>query len=79
MHGGRARSIPTEAWTGHTDLLLQRCMTMTFICLLLCRQVIADAVLADPFEWNEAVLGREPADYCRWIRVSALALLGCCG
>ncbi|KAL4448875.1 hypothetical protein ABPG77_007592 [Micractinium sp. CCAP 211/92] len=32
------------------------------------RHVIADAVLADPFEWNEAVLGREPADYCRWIR-----------
>lgn len=32
------------------------------------RQVIADAVLADPFEWNEAVLGKEPADYCRWIR-----------
>lgn len=54
-------------------------MTMTLICLLLCRHVIADAVLADPFEWNEAVLGREPADYCRWIRVSALALLGCCG
>lgn len=24
----------------------------------LCRQVIADAVLADPFEWNEAVLGK---------------------
>ena len=35
-----------------------------------CRQVIADAVLADPFEWNEAVLGKEPAEYCRWIKVS---------
>jgi hypothetical protein len=35
----------------------------------ICRQVIADAVLADPFEWNEAVLGKEPADYCRWIKV----------
>lgn len=34
-----------------------------------CRQVIADAVLADPFEWNEAVLGKEPAEYCRWIKV----------
>ncbi|EFN51272.1 hypothetical protein CHLNCDRAFT_28255 [Chlorella variabilis] len=32
------------------------------------RQVIADAVLADPFEWNEAVLGKEPAEYCRWIK-----------
>ncbi|PSC76056.1 Ubiquitin thioesterase OTU1 isoform A [Micractinium conductrix] len=32
------------------------------------RQVIADAVLGDPFEWNEAVLGKEPAEYCRWIK-----------
>ena len=34
-----------------------------------CRQVIADAVLADPFEWNEAVLGK----------VSAVHALVVCG
>jgi hypothetical protein len=34
----------------------------------MCRQVIADAVLADPYEWNEAVLGKAPAEYCAWIR-----------
>ena len=36
--------------------------------------MIAEAVLADPFEWSEAVLGKEPAEYCRWIKV-CVALL----
>ena len=39
-----------KAWL-HTDLPHQ----------ISCRQVIADAVLADPFEWNEAVLGKVSA------------------
>lgn len=41
------------------------------------RQVVADAVLADPAEWSEAVLGKPPAEYCRWIKAST-ALAGCC-
>lgn len=32
-----------------------------------CRRVIADAVMADPHEWNEAVLGKAPAQYRAWI------------
>ena len=32
------------------------------------RTVIAEAVLADPFEWNEVVLGKDPAEYAAWIK-----------
>ena len=32
------------------------------------RGVIAAAVAADPFEFNEGVLGKEPGAYCAWIR-----------
>ena len=32
------------------------------------RGVIAAAVAADPVEYNEGVLGKEPAAYCAWIR-----------
>lgn len=31
------------------------------------RSLVAEAVLADPVEWNEAVLGKEPAAYAAWI------------
>lgn len=32
------------------------------------RSVVAEAVLSDPFEWNEAVLGKDPIDYAAWIK-----------
>lgn len=32
------------------------------------RKVAANAVLADPFEFNEAVLGKEPSAYAAWIQ-----------
>ena len=35
------------------------------------RRVVADAVLADPDEYSEAVLGKPPAEYVKWIRDSA--------
>lgn len=31
------------------------------------RSLVAEAVLSDPFEWNEVVLGKEPAEYASWI------------
>ncbi|GMH35786.1 hypothetical protein BSKO_03654 [Bryopsis sp. KO-2023] len=31
------------------------------------RKVISDAVLADPFSYSEAVLGKPPWEYCEWI------------
>ena len=31
------------------------------------RSIVAKAVLADPFEWNEAVLGKDPVEYAEWI------------
>jgi ubiquitin thioesterase OTU1 len=31
------------------------------------RALVAEAVLANPEEWSEAVLGRPPAEYARWI------------
>ncbi|KAH7622861.1 hypothetical protein Ndes2526B_g02143 [Nannochloris sp. 'desiccata'] len=31
------------------------------------RSIVAQAVLADPFEWNEAVLGKDPTEYAAWI------------
>lgn len=33
-------------------------------------------MLADPFEWSEAVLGKEPAEYCRWIKVGKRSGMG---
>jgi ubiquitin thioesterase OTU1 len=32
------------------------------------RTIVADAVLADPFEYNEAVLGKDPHEYATWIK-----------
>jgi hypothetical protein len=32
------------------------------------RSVVADAITADPFEWNEAVLGKDPLEYAMWIK-----------
>lgn len=32
------------------------------------RGLVADTVLEDPLQWNEAVLGKDPAEYARWIR-----------
>ena len=60
-HRSFIASLRLPTWSYHS--LLASC------CLLLRRQVIAEAVLADPFEWSEAVLGKEPAEYCRWIKV----------
>ena len=34
---------------------------------LLSRQVIAEAVKADPHTYNEAFLGKPTAEYARWI------------
>lgn len=31
------------------------------------REIIANAVAADPDEYSEAFLGRPNADYCKWI------------
>jgi len=31
------------------------------------RSIVAQAVLADPFEWNEVVLGKDPKEYAAWI------------
>lgn len=31
------------------------------------RIIVANAVLADPFEYNEAVLGKDPSEYAAWI------------
>jgi len=31
------------------------------------RKVIADAVAADPFTYNDGFLGKENAEYCKWI------------
>ena len=30
--------------------------------------MIAETVLSDPVDWNEAVLQKEPAAYAEWIR-----------
>src|SRR3569833_1355820 len=35
--------------------------------LLLCVQVIAGVVSRDPVTYNEAYLGKENAEYCKWI------------
>lgn len=35
------------------------------------RQMVADAVMADPVQWDEAMLGKPPAEYCTWIKVGA--------
>jgi ubiquitin thioesterase OTU1 len=32
------------------------------------RRLVAQEVLADPLEWNEAVLGKAPPEYCAWIQ-----------
>ena len=32
------------------------------------RQVVAQAVAADPVKWNESVLGKPPAEYVSWIK-----------
>ena len=32
------------------------------------RSIVATAVLADPIEWNEAVLGKDPEEYATWIQ-----------
>ena len=32
------------------------------------RTIVAERVLADPIEYNEATLDREPADYAKWIQ-----------
>lgn len=32
------------------------------------RAIIARDVIADPLSWSEAVLGKEPGDYCSWIQ-----------
>lgn len=29
-------------------------------------------MLADPLQWSEAVLGKPPAEYCRWIKARAV-------
>ncbi|KAI9199586.1 uncharacterized protein BJ171DRAFT_517999 [Polychytrium aggregatum] len=34
----------------------------------LLRKVVADAIIADPFRWNEAILGKSPHDYAAWIQ-----------
>ena len=31
------------------------------------RSLVAQAVVADPFQWNEAILGMEPSEYAAWI------------
>lgn len=31
------------------------------------RSVVAQAVVQDPIQWNEVVLGREPSEYAAWI------------
>lgn len=32
------------------------------------RAIAAAEVLSDPIEWNEAVLGKSPAEYAKWIK-----------
>lgn len=32
------------------------------------RSIVADAVLGDPIEWNEAILGKDPLEYSAWIQ-----------
>lgn len=32
------------------------------------RTLVADTVLANPFEYNEAVLGKDPVEYAQWIQ-----------
>ena len=34
------------------------------------RGIVAEAVLADPIEYSEAMLGRPPSEYCKWIQDS---------
>jgi ubiquitin thioesterase OTU1 len=34
------------------------------------RRVIAEAIKNNPFEYSEAILGKDPEDYCRWIQTS---------
>ena len=31
------------------------------------RSLVAQAVVSDPVQWNEAILGREPSEYAAWI------------
>lgn len=31
------------------------------------RSLVAQAVIADPISWNEAILGKDPAEYAAWI------------
>ena len=38
---------------------------------MLCRKVIADAVLADSSTYNEAFLGKKPQEYASWIKDSS--------
>ena len=34
---------------------------------VVCRRVIADAVAADPFTYNDGFLGKSNAEYRKWI------------
>ncbi len=34
---------------------------------LVCRRIIADAVAADPFTYNDGFLGKSNAEYRKWI------------
>jgi len=34
---------------------------------MVCRRVIADAVAADPFTYNDGFLGKSNAEYRKWI------------
>ena len=39
-------------------------------CAQLMREIIANAVAADPENYSEAVLGRSNQEYCEWIQKS---------
>lgn len=46
----------------HCDILTLNCYIV-----LLCRKVIADAVAADPFTYNDGFLGKSNEEYRKWI------------
>jgi len=31
------------------------------------RSLVAQAVVSDPYQWNEAILGKDPSEYAAWI------------
>lgn len=35
-----------------------------------CRKIVASRIMENPFDYNEAILGKEPSEYCKWIMKS---------